>query len=104
MEEKIIPLFWSARAKKDLKKIYEFEQKIIGEEKSYELVKSIVFSGEKLKEHLYRNYLVDETFKHLKHQYYKQYHQRYKITNRHTAENIFIVRVFDMRKHPDGNR
>ena len=104
MAQKVKEVVWTKRSTKDLKKIYEFEQKILGEEKSFELIENLVSIGESLKMDLYRSYLKDEFFSHLERKYYKHFFYRYKLTDREDLDKIYIIRVFDMRRSPNKNK
>lgn len=104
MEKKVKSVIWTGRARKDLKKVYSFESKILGEEKAYQLLENLLDEGNSLVDDLYRSYLRDEAFNHLKHQYYKHYYYRYKLTYRESKDIIYINRVFDMRRNPKKNK
>ena len=48
--------------------------------------------------------VIDETFSHLKNEYRKLIYIHCKITYRIGKQNIYIVRVFDTRQHPNKNK
>jgi plasmid stabilization system protein ParE len=104
LAQEVKTVIWTKRSNNDLEKIYQFEQKILGEEKSFELIESLIRTGRALKNDLYRSYLKDEFFAHRKKKYYKHFHYRYKFTYREEANKIYIIRVFDMRRNPNRNK
>lgn len=98
---------WTSRAKKNLRKVYEFYTETIGEEKAFEIVVNVLDRVTLLSNAKFvRMGAVDEDFIHLKHQYKKLIEKNIKITYRlSTIQTIvYINRVFDTRQHPSKNK
>lgn len=98
---------WTIRATKDLRKIYNFNIGLIGEEKAFGLILLLLERVDMLSNQKFvRMGAVDEEFKHLKRGYKKLIEGDFKITYRiNTAKPIiYINRVFDTRQDPRKNR
>lgn len=97
---------WTSRAKKDLRRVYDFYMKAIGEEKAFEIIENVLGRVELLSNDKFvRIGAVDEDFRHLKHQYKKLIEKDIKITYRLSTSKplVYINRVFDTRQHPSKN-
>ena len=98
---------WTSRATKDLRKVYDFYTKQIGEEKSFELIQRLLDKVDLLSDKRFVKIgAVDEEFKHLKREYKKLIAQDLKITYRLSTNKsiVYINRVFDTRQNPIKNR
>ncbi|MDX9847935.1 MAG: type II toxin-antitoxin system RelE/ParE family toxin [Tenuifilaceae bacterium] len=98
---------WTSRAKKDLRRLYDFYTKTIGEDKAFEIIEKVLERVDLLSNAKFvRMGAVDEDFRHLKHQYKKVIEKGIKITYRLSTSKplIYINRVFDTRQHPSKNR
>ncbi|HMP99652.1 MAG TPA: type II toxin-antitoxin system RelE/ParE family toxin [Cyclobacteriaceae bacterium] len=92
-------VIWTAQAKSDLQKIYEFNSPILGEEKSFELIKSILEKTELLYGELtggtrYISKLNPEIA------YQKLILGNYIIIFRRAEEVIYVNKIFDARQNP----
>ena len=100
-------IIWTARAKKDLHKVYDFYWETIDEEKSFEIVRSVLNRVDLLSDKKFaRMGAVDEEFKHLKRKYRKLIEKHIKITYRLSESEpvVYINRVFHTRQHPSKNK
>jgi plasmid stabilization system protein ParE len=100
-------IIWTARAKKDLRKVYDFYCETINEEKSFEIVIAVLDRVELLSEDKFAKMgAIDEEFKHLKRKYRKLIENHIKITYRLSTSEpvVYINRVFDTRQHPSKNK
>lgn len=98
---------WTTRATKDLRKIYNFNIGVLGEEKAFELVLLLLEMVDMLSDkRLVKMGAVDEEFRHLKRGYKKLIEGDVKITYRisTTKPTVYINRVFDTRQDPRKNR
>ncbi len=98
---------WTARATKDLRKVYSSYTDFIGEEKAFALVLSILERVDYLSDEKFvRLGAIDEEFSHLKREYKKLIEGNIKITYRisTTSPTVYINRVFDTRQHPRKNK
>jgi len=98
---------WTSRAKKDLRRVYDFYTKTIGEEKAFEIIEKVLERVELLSNDKFvRMGAVDEDFRHLNHQYKKLIENDVKITYRlsNSRHLVYINRIFDTRQHPSKNR
>lgn len=97
---------WTSRAKKDLRKVYEFYVELAGEEKAFEIITSVIRRvGSLSDDRFVRMGPTDEQFRHLKHQYKKLIDKNIKVTYRLSSSKpaVFINRVFETRQHPSKN-
>jgi plasmid stabilization system protein ParE len=100
-------IVWTARAKKDLRKVYDFYCETLEEEKSFEIVISVLNRVNLLSDKKFaRMGAVDEAFKNLKRKYRKLIEKHIKITYRLSESEsvVYINRVFDTRQHPSKNK
>lgn len=107
MDERIKSVIWSNRATQDLKKITEFYIELYGYSKTRQIVTKLRESTEVLESknvNTSKIGSVDQSFKHLKGTYRKLLNHHCKITYREEKTNIYIVRVFDTRQHPNKNK
>lgn len=98
---------WTSRAKKDLRKVYDFYTDSIGEEKAFGIVINILDRVEFLTDNKFVEMgSIDEYFMHLKFEYKKLIENNIKITHRLSESKpiIFINRVFDTRQNPSKNK
>jgi len=98
---------WTSRAKKDLRKVYNFYTELIGEEKAFELITTILERVDILSDRKFVKIgAIDEEFKHLKREYKKLIESNIKITYRLSSSKnvVYINRVFDTRQHPSKNK
>ncbi|WP_299672241.1 type II toxin-antitoxin system RelE/ParE family toxin [uncultured Polaribacter sp.] len=105
-------IVWSKRATNDLEKVTKFNLKLYNSKKAIEISKKLIAS--KLiaspeillnsKIDLTNHGQIDESFKHLKRIYRRILINQYKITYRIGKNDIYIVRVFDTRQHPNKNK
>jgi len=102
-----IEIKWTSRAKKDLRKVYEFYSQSTGEEKAFEIISNLLERVDLLSNpKLAKMGVEDEQFKHLKHKYKKLIEEDIKITYRLSTSQsvIYINRIFDTRQHPSRNK
>ena len=107
MEKQSKEIVWTKRALRDLRKIYEFNAELSGEEKSHELISSIVNRIDILQDEKFTSIgSLDESFKHLKRDYRKLLEGHHKVTYRESKDQsrIYINRIFDTRQNPNKNR
>lgn len=98
---------WTKRAVKDLRKVYDFNIDVIGEDKSYALVMLLLERVDRLSdERFVQMGAIDQEFIHLKRKYKKIIEGHLKITYRlsETKPLVYINRVFDTRQNPRRNR
>jgi plasmid stabilization system protein ParE len=98
---------WTNRATKDLRKIYNFNIGIIGEEGAFGLVLLLLERVDMLSDKRFvKMGAVDEEFRYLKRGYKKLIEGDIKITYRisTTKPVVYINRVFDTRQNPRKNR
>lgn len=97
------PVYWTARAIKDLEKITRFNALLFGFDKAIQIAKSTKNSTDILETQFTSVGSVDEEFMHLKREYRKLFHYHCKITYREGKTKIYINRVFDTRQNPSKN-
>ena len=98
---------WTSRAKKDLRKVYNFYTESIGEEKAFEFITILLERVDILSEGKFvKTGAIDEEFKHLKREYKKLIESNIKITYRLSSSKniVYINRVFDTRQNPLKNK
>jgi len=98
---------WTSRAKKDLRKVYEFYTELAGEEKAFEKITTLLERVDVLSDAKHVKIgAIDEQFSHLKHQYKKLIEKNVKITYRLSTSKpiVYINRVFETRQHPSKNK
>jgi plasmid stabilization system protein ParE len=101
--EKITEVIWTGRSLTDLRKIVIFNTELHDEERAFQIPEGIVNDVE--------NELLgsldvaarDQQFSHINN-YKKLLNGHHKITFRSENHTAYIVRVFDMRQHPDKNQ
>lgn len=94
---------WTSRAKKDLRKVYNFYTESIGEEKAFEFITMLLEQVDILSDGKFVKIgAVDEEFKHLKREYKKLIESNIKITYRlsNSRNIVYINRIFDTRQNP----
>lgn len=105
MERIIKPIYWTARAVKDLEKVTRFNAILYGFKKAIVIATELSKSTEVLEDDNFKEIgSVDEDFVHLKHEYRKLVHNHCKITYREGKTKIYINRVFDTRQNPNKNK
>lgn len=107
MDKEIKPVVWSSRATKDLEKITKFYIDLYGHFKARKIATELRQSTEILeREDIDTSKIgaIDETFVHLKRNYRKLLNNHCKITYREGRTRFYIVRVFDIRQHPNKNK
>ena len=100
-------IIWTTRAKRDLRKVYDFYCETINEEKSFEIVTSVLNRVDLLSDRKFAKMgAIDEEFKHLKRKYRKLIEKHIKITYRLSESEpvVYINRVFDTRQQPSKNK
>ena len=98
---------WTARAKKDLRKVYNFYTELIGEEKAFEIILILFERVDLLSDSKFvKMGAIDEEFKYLKRRYKKLIEKDIKITYRLSESKpiVYINRVFNTRQHPSKNK
>jgi len=98
---------YTNRAVKDLKKIEQFNNELYGFIKSKEIIKHIIHAISILESEeadFTQLGIIDNSFTKLKNTYRKLIVKQYKINYREGKSTIYIVRVFDMRQHPNKNK
>lgn len=91
----------------DLKKAYDFNTEIYGEEKSFAIIQGIISKVELLKEQRFAAIgSIDADFRHLNFEYRKLIVDHLKVNYRMSADNsrIYINRIFDTRQNPKKNK
>ena len=105
MERIIKPIYWTARAVKDLEKVTKFNAILYGFKKAIVIATELRESTEVLENDNFKEIgSVDEDFVHLKHEYRKLIRNHCKITYREGKTKIYINRVFDTRQNPNKNK
>jgi len=90
-----------------LRKAYNFNTEIYGEEKSFAIVQRVISRVELLKDQRFAEIgSVDEDFKHLIYEYRKFTVGHLKVNYRADFDNtrIYINRIFDTRQNPKKNK
>lgn len=98
---------WTKRATKDLRKVYEFNIDLFGEEKSFVFIHLLLEMVDLLSDKKFvKMGAIDEEFKHLKREYKKLIEGYIKITYRISTNKpiVYINRVFDTRQDPRKNK
>ena len=97
MEKEVI---WTAQAKNDLQKIYEFNSAILGEEKAYSLIEGLVEKVDVLYERISggTRYISD---RHPEINYQKLIYSHYLIFYRQEGKRIYLSKIFDARQNPE---
>ncbi len=98
---------WTTRAKKDLRKVYNFYTESVSEEKAFEFIETILERVDMLSDARFVEMgAIDEEFKHLKKEYKKLIEKDIKVTYRlsKSKTKVYINRVFDTRQHPSKNK
>lgn len=96
-------IVWTSRAKKDLRKVFDFYALNAGHHKASSIVQSILERIDILADSRFiASGAIDEDFVHLKHSYKKLIEGNIKITYRISARKpiVYINRLFDTRQHP----
>jgi plasmid stabilization system protein ParE len=94
---------WTARAIKDLQKVYFFNIDLMGEEKSFALIERLLGRVERLADKRFvKMGPFDEQFSHYRRNYKKLFEGHLKITYRLSSDQtcVYINRVFDTRQNP----
>lgn len=105
--ENLREIIWTKRALNDLRKAYDFNIEIYGEEKSFAIIEKIIFKIELLKDkRLTEIGMVDIEFRHLNLEYRKLTVGYSKIIYRlgFDKTKIYINRIFDTRQNPKKNK
>jgi plasmid stabilization system protein ParE len=100
-------IIWTKRALNDLRKAYDFNTEIYGEEKSFAIVQKIISKVELLKDQRFEGIgLIDEDFRHLIYEYRKITVGYLKVNYRVGFDNttVYINRIFDTRQNPKKNK
>lgn len=91
----------------DISKVNSFNEKLMGNEKSFEITERILMKILLLTSPTF-DYATtgsaDETFSHRKREYRKLIESHYKITYRVGRTKIYIIRIFDTRQNPNKNK
>ena len=98
---------WTSRAKRDLRKVYNFYTESIGEEKAFEFITTVLERVDILSDIKFVKIgAIDEEFKHLKREYKKLIESNIKITYRLSSSKnvVYINRIFDTRQNPSKNK
>lgn len=101
--EKIVKVIWTDRSLLDLRKIIVFNAELHGEVKARSIAAGLVNDAEKSLVGTLDVAAKDQQFSHMK-DYKKLLNGNHKITFRSENRIAYIVRVFDMRQHPDKNK
>tara|TARA_R110002049_G_scaffold299812_1_gene490273 strand:- start:3891 stop:4214 length:324 start_codon:yes stop_codon:yes gene_type:complete len=107
LDKGIKPVVWSSRATKDLEKITRFYINLYGRPKARKIATELRQSTEILERKdmdTSKIGAIDETFAHLKRNYRKLINHHCKITYREGRTQVYVVRVFDTRQHPNKNK
>ena len=107
MGKVVKPVEWTTRATNDLEKVTKFNVKLYGSKKALEISTDLLKSTKILENSdvdLTECGSIDTAFSHLKYEYRKLINNHVKITYRIGMTNIYIVRVFNTRQHPNKNR
>ena len=100
-------IIWTKRALSDLRKAYDFNTEIYGEEKSFAIVQRIISKVELLKDSRFERIgLIDKDFQHLNYEYRKITLGYLKVNYRVGFDNtkVYINRIFDTRQNPKKNK
>jgi len=97
LEKEVI---WTAQAKEDLTKVYEFNSLILGEEKAYLLIEGLVEKIDVLYQRIpggtrYISDLNPEI------NYQKLIHGKYLIFYREEENKTYVSKIFDARQNPE---
>ncbi len=97
MEKEVI---WTAHAKEDLLKIYEFNSLILGDEKAYSLIEGLVDKVDILYQKISggTRYISDIN---PEINYQKLIYGYYLIFYREEGKQVYINKIFDARQNPD---
>jgi plasmid stabilization system protein ParE len=105
LERIIKPVYWTARAIKDLEKVTRFNAMLYGFKKAIVIATELRKGTEILENNNFKEIgTVDEDFVHLKYEYRKLIHNHCKITYREGKTKIYINRIFDTRQNPNKNK
>jgi hypothetical protein len=100
-------IIWTKRALSDLRKAYDFNSDIYGEEKSFAIVQRIISKIELLKDQRFDGIgAIDEDFQHLNYEYRKLTVGYLKVNYRIGFDNakVYVNRIFDTRQNPKKNK
>lgn len=97
MEKEVI---WTAQAKDDLLKIYEFNSLILGEERAYSLIEELVEKVDVLYQGISggTRYISD---RHPEINYQKLIYGYYLIFYREDGKRTYVNKIFDARQNPE---
>lgn len=97
MEKEVI---WTAQAKDDLQKVYEFNSLILGEEKAYSLIEGLVEKVDVLYQKIPggTRYISDRN---PEINYQKLIYGCYLIFYREEGIRIYVNKIFDARQNPE---
>lgn len=98
---------WTARAIKDLRKLFFFNTDLMEEEKSLAFIENILNRVDMLSDKRFvRIGPADEQFTHFKRSYKKLIEGHIKVTYRLSSNKtcVYINRVFDTRQNPAKNK
>jgi plasmid stabilization system protein ParE len=105
LERIVKPVYWTARAIKDLERVTRFNAILYGFKKAIVIATELRESTEILENENFKEIgSFDEDFVHLKFEYRKLIHNHCKITYREGKTKIYINRVFDTRQNPNKNK
>ena len=96
-------IVWTRRAEADIRKSYIFNLDSVGDKKAWEIARDIYHYGEQTLSKEFLPKIRDQQFAHLGKEYFKFFRGNYKITFRVDQNIRYVIRVFDMRRHPDKN-
>ena len=94
---------WTRRAEADIRKSYIFNLDSLGEKRAWEIARDIYHFSEQILSKEYLSKVRDQQFAHMEKEYFKLFRGNYRITYRIEGDIRFVIRVFDMRQHPDKN-
>jgi len=100
-------IIWTKRALGDLRKTYDFNTEIYGEEKSFGIIQRIISKVELLQDLRFEGIgLIDEDFQHLNYEYRKLTIGYIRVNYRSGFDNtkVYINRIFDTRQNPKKNK
>ncbi len=98
--EKMIEIFWTNKAKNDLKNIFLFLKETISTDKSFEIIYGIIEETDILKNHPYIGSIEEQLLK-LRRKYRKLIYGHYKIIYSVRENRIYIHTIFDTRQNPN---
>lgn len=105
MERVTKPVYWTARAIKDLERVTRFNAMLYGFKKAIVIATELRKNTEILENDNFKEIgSIDEDFVHLKYEYRKLIHNHCKITYREGKTKVYINRVFDTRQNPNKNK